>query len=291
MPAQSTPQFRRPACGRIALVFAALVAAHGARAADWAPHLTLAGVWHDNATNATTSADQIDSLQLNADALASQQYDLGSHDALLFTGHAAGDWWPRYQELLGGALGGRAEWRHTFGVGTLAPVFSIEGSADAVLARDDGRSGTMSAVTVALRKRLNDHWRAAVQHELGRHDARHAVYDRTSSETSVELGYDATALTRLTLTARYRDGDIVSHATTPEAGVASIARVSQVVDTFDRPLVASSFEAKTWSGRAAFVRALDQSSAVVVAYEVRKTRASSVRFTNQLMSVSLVHQF
>lgn len=276
---------------RLVLILASLAAALTARAEDWAPNLTLAGIWHDNATNAITSADQLDSLQLNADALASNAYQFGLGDTIQLTGHAAGDWWPRYQELLGGALGGRIEWRHTFGTDKLAPVFSVEGAGDGVIVREYGRTGTSSAATIALRKRLNDHWRASIAHEVSRFDARHAVYDRTSSETSIELGFDATDVSRLTLTARYRDGDVVSYAETPSAELASITRIAQTVDTFDRPMVASSFDARTWAARAAFVRAVDQSSAIVIAYELRKTRAQPVRFTNQLMSVSIVHQF
>ena len=56
-------------------------------------------------------------------------------------------------------------------------------------------------------------------------------------------------------------------------------------------MIASSFDARTWSARAAYVRAVDQSSAFIVAYEIRQTREQPVRITNQLLSVSIVHQF
>lgn len=293
-PAETThPRVPHAPLRRLAafVLAAALAAPFAASAADWAPNLTLAGIWHDNATNSENSADQLDSLQLNADILASQSYAFGLGDTLQLSGHAAGDWWPRYQELLGGAIGARAAWQHRFGADAFAAELSLEAAGDAVLAREHGRSGTQSAVTLALRKRLNNQWRAAVWHELGRLEARHAVYDRTSSETAVELGFDVSSVTRLTLTARYGSGDVVSYAETPSAALASIARVAQPVDTFDRPMIASSFDARTWSARAAYVRAIDPSSALVLAYEIRQTREQPVRITNQLLSVSLVHQF
>lgn len=261
------------------------------RAEDWAPNLTLTGAWHDNASNGIASADQIDSLQLHADVVASQRYSFGRHDALHLTAHFAGEWWPRFDQLLGGAAGARAEWRHMFGVGKLAPTFSIEGCVDAVTARETGRRGTSSGVMVELRKRLNTHWRVALSHEFARFDARYAVYDRTSSETAVELGYDLNDLSRLIVTGRYRDGDVVSYAENPSAELAALARVSQPVDTFDRPLIASSFDARSWAARVAFVRALDEFSAIVVAYELGKTREQPLEFTNQILSVAIVHQF
>lgn len=275
----------------LAVCVAAFAALRAPAADPWAPNLTLAGTWHDNATNAIDEADQLDSLQLTADLLSWRDYELGRHDTLRLTAHLAGDGWPRYRRLLSGAAGGRAEWRHTLGTDPFAPTFSVEAAGDAFFAAERGRSGTTSALTAALRKRFNPHLRGAVLHEVGRHDARHAVYDRTSSETTLELGFDVSPASRLTLAARYRDGDVVSYATSPSAELASVTRVAESVNTFNRPHVASSFNARTWAARAAYLRAFDDASALVIAYEVRNTRAQPVRFTNQLLSVSIVHQF
>lgn len=269
----------------------AFTLAHASRAENWAPNLTLTSAWHDNASNAIDSADQIDSFQLNADLVASQRYEVGRNDALYLTAHLAGEWWPRYKQLLGGGAGARAEWRHTFGTGPFASTFSVEGGADAITARETGRRGTSSGVSVELRKRLNDRWRAALIHEVARLDARYSVYDRTSSETAVELGYDFNDLSRIIVTGLYRDGDVVSYAETPGDDLVALARTSLPVDTFDRPQIASSFDARTWGARVALVRALDQSSAIVVSYELRKTRRQPLEFTNQILSIALVHQF
>ena len=101
---------------RFALIPAALatVATTQAAADNWAPNLTATAAWHSNATYADRSSDQFESLQLNADILAGRRYPFGRDDALVLTGHFAGDWWPRYNDLTRGAAGGRAEWRHQF---------------------------------------------------------------------------------------------------------------------------------------------------------------------------------
>lgn len=277
---------------RLALAFVAAAAASALLAADdWAPNLTTTAAWHDNATQAVASADRLDSLQLNADLLSAKDYALGRAGTLRLTAHLGGDWWPHYRKLLSGAAGGRADWSHALGTGALAPLFSVEAGADAIYASERARAGTASAVTVALRKRLNDRVRVLVQHELSRHDARHAVYDRTGSETTAELGYDPSPRSRLTLGARYRSGDVVSYAATPSAELASVTRVAEVTNTFDRPLVASSLDARTWAGRVAWLRAFDDASAVVAAYELRSSRAAPVRFRDHVISVALVHQF
>jgi hypothetical protein len=56
-------------------------------------------------------------------------------------------------------------------------------------------------------------------------------------------------------------------------------------------MTAYRIDATTWSGRAALVRALDDSSAIIVSYEYRNTIRGPLRFPNHLLSVALVHQF
>lgn len=290
------PSFaRRCAAASQALLAAAFLgtaatATHAA-STDWAPNVTWTGAWHSNATNAPASADKLDSLQLNADLLSSRDYQLGASDTIRLTAHLNGDYWPRYRKLLTGAAGGRAEFRHTFGVDALAPSFSIEAGADSVWSGERAREGTSSFASAAIRKRLNDRLRATLSHEVGRLDARGAVYDRTSNETSLEFGYDLTPKSRLTLTARYRSGDIVSYSDPNSLALLAGGRDSVITDTFDRPLRAAAYDARTVSGRVAYVRAFDDASALVIAFEARKNRADSLRFNNEILSVGIIHQF
>jgi hypothetical protein len=262
-----------------------------AHAEDWAPNLTLTGTWESNATNANVSTDQIDSLRLDGSLLSTQRYALGRDDALHATAHLAGQWWPRYNGLMSGAAGGRLEWRHQFGVDPLAPIVALQGAADAVAAKETGRRGVLVGATLSARKRFNDFTRGTFAHEVSWFDARYGVYDRAASETSFELERDLNHVTRLSLTTRFRDGDIVSYAAGPRADLEALAPQRIETDNFGRTMTAHRIDAQTWSARAAFVRALDDSSAVVVAYEWRHTKRDTLRFTNHLMSVALVHQF
>jgi hypothetical protein len=273
-----------------ALVAVATVA-NFLRADDWAPNLTATATWHSNATLADRSSDQLESLQLNADILAGQRYPFGRDDALILTGHLAGDWWPRYSDLTRGAAGGRAEWRHQFGSDPRAPIVGLEGAADFVETKESARRGVGTSVTARVSKRFNDVTRATLRHEVAWFDARVGTFDSAASETSLELDRDLTSTTRLTFAARFRDGDIVTYASGVRPDLEDRAPNRIELNTFDRLMTAYRIDAATWSGRAALVRALDDSSAVVISYEYRSTTRGPLRFPDHLLSVALVHQF
>jgi hypothetical protein len=273
------------------LGLAFLTLALAARAEDWAPNFTSSAVWNSNVSHADVSADQIDSLQLKTDILASQQYAFGRNDSLHLGGHLMGEWWPRYEALLGGAIGGRAEWQHKFGGHSRAPIVALEGAADAVGARETGRRGVFTGVTASVRKRLNDLTRLSLWHEVNWFDARFGTFDSAASESAIELARDLTDVTRLTFTARFRDGDVVSYASGLRPDMEALATSHRAVTTFDRPMTAYRVDARMWSGRLSFVRALDESSAIVIAYERRHAERKSLRFNEHLLSVGFVHQF
>jgi hypothetical protein len=262
-----------------------------ARADDWAPNLTLTGTWQDNASNASLSSDRVAGFVTDADLLASQRYTFGLGDSIHPALHIGGEWWPRFNNLNRAAFGGRVEWRHKFGVGALAPIFSAEVAADAILAQETGRRGFSSGITLALRKRFNDAWRGTLSHEFARHDARYAVFDRTGNETTIELARELNDVARLTFALRYRDGDVLSYGTPPRPDLVALAPNRLAVETFGRPMVAYSIDARTIAGKAAVIRALDESTAIVVAYEYRNTEKSPLRYVNHLVSLGLVHQF
>lgn len=274
---------------RVALLL--LVGAVAVRADQWAPNLTLTGTWHDNATNADRSADKISTWQTNADIVANERYGLSGSDAVHFGFHAGGDWWPSYDKLMTGAVGVRGDWEHKFGLGALAPVFSVELSGDQIAARQSGRRGTSAAVAILLRKRFNDRWKASLTQEFSRLYARAAVFDREAATTTVEISRDLGEVSRLTLSAYYRSGDIVSYATPPRPDIVPLAPHRMPLDTFRSGMVAYSVDADTQGAKLAFVRALDASSAMIAGYEVRRTDRDSLRYVNQLVSLALVHQF
>jgi hypothetical protein len=261
------------------------------RADDWAPNLNVTAAWDSNATNADEPSDQIDSLRLTGDILASQRYAFGRDDALYAAMHFGGEWWPRYNGLTSGTVGGRAEWRHQFGPDPRAPIVALEGFADAVIAKETGRRGVATGVLLSARKRFNDLTRGTVVHEISWFDARYGTYDRAASETSLELDRDLSPVMRITLTGRFRDGDVVSYASGARPDLEALAPQRVETGNFARTMTAYRIDAQTWSARAAFVRALDDSSAVVLGYEWRRTKRESFTFRNHILSVALIHQF
>jgi hypothetical protein len=263
----------------------------GIRAEDWAPNLTLMTAWHDNAGNSNAAVDKIRALQTRADLIGTQRYDLGRGDSLHPLLRVQAEWWPRYERLTQAGAGGLIEWRHQFGNGPLAPVFSIEGGADAVTAKESVRRGTSSHAGVALRKRFDDAWRVTVRHGYARHDARGAVFDRRGSETAVEVDRDLSATARITFRASYRDGDVVSYATPPRPDVEALAPRRQELDTFRRPMVAHAIDARTTAARLGLIRAIDEHSAGMIGYEWQLTERRTLRYVNQFVSLGFVHQF
>lgn len=261
------------------------------RADNWAPNLTTTATWNDNATNANAGADELAGLQTEAVIIASERFSLGRADSLHPGLHFSGEWWPKFNGLLRGSAGARLEWRHKFGLGALAPTVSLELGADQAFTREHARRGTGSLVNLSLRKRFNDQWRGAVWHEWTDHAARGAVFDRRGSETALELGRDLNDVARLTLTLRHRDGDVVSYATPPRPDLVALARHRTDVDTFGRPMVAYSIDARTIGGKLAVIRAVNEASALIAGYEYRETERAPLRYVNHLVSLALVHQF
>jgi len=260
-------------------------------AENWAPNITLTAGWQSNASNAVLSSDQIDSLQMTVDGVASDRYGFGRDDSLHLTGHVAAEWWPRYELLMTGAIGARAEWRHKFGLGSLAPVLSAEIAGDFVTAKESGRRGPLAGLNVAWQKRFNDVTRLTIAQAISRRYAKVAVFDQEAHESSIAVDRDFGDLNRLTFSVHHREGDVVSYATPPRPDLVALASNRIAVDTFGRPMVAYSIDARTWSARAAFARALDENSAIIAAYEWRQTERKPLRYANHLVSFAFVHQF
>ncbi len=281
----------KPLPGFFALALALVAAPAAVAADDWAPNLTVIGAWDNNATNANAPGDRLGAFLTSADLVAGTRYGLGRDDTLHLTLHGNVQWWPRFRDLLTTAGGVRFEWRHKFGLGALAPVFSAEGSVDAVGSRQSGRGGTSSGVLLSVRKRFDDLWRGTLSQEFARHDARFAVYDRVGTETAFELDREMSEVARLSFRVSYRDGDVLSYGTPPRPDLVALAPNRRPVTTFGRPMVAYSIDARTVGFRGALTRAIDEDSAVIFSYEWRETSRAPLRYLNQIVSIALVNQY
>jgi hypothetical protein len=260
-------------------------------AVEWAPNLTTTATWDTDATNANRSSDIIAALELRADATLTHRFALGRDDALLVGGQLAAEAWPRFSGLDTAALGPRLAWRHKFGLGALAPVFSLELAADAVASNESARNARAGSVTFAWRQRLDDGTRVALTHERARLDAREFVFDRTGGETALEIARDLDERWSLALAARWREGVVLSYATPPRPDLVALARVRVPNSTFDRPFVAYSLDAHTLAGALTLGRALDEATALSFGYEWRQTERRPLRYVNHLVSATLSRQF
>lgn len=268
----------------------ALLLASFVRADEWAPNLTFAATYDDNVTNGRSSLVQTGALEFAADVLASERYALGRFDALELKAHGAASWWERFRQLTTGAIGARAEWHHQFGADPLAAETFVELGADAVAAKDGGRRGTATFLTLIARKRINPATRLALSQVFERHDARATVYDVQSATTEAEIARDLTPTMRVSLAAFWRQGDVVSHSQ-PRADFDAAARARAIVETFGTPLIAYAIDARTLGGRISVIRALDEFTALTLAYEYRSTEEGPIRFQNQRLSLGFVNQF
>lgn len=257
----------------------------------WAPNLSTTATWHDNATNADAALDRIGALLTRADVAVSQRFGLSGSDALHLGGRITADWWPRFHGLSQAAAGAQLEWRRKFGLGPLAPVFATELSAGATGARESFRQGTSAGLAFSLRKRFDHAWHATLATELARFDARSVVFDRSGSETAVEVERTLTARSHLALRVSYRDGDVLSYGTPPRPDLVLLAPARISVTTFRVPMTAYSISAHTVGARAAFLHAIGSNSAATFAFEWRETNRTPLRYVNQLVSLSLVRQF
>jgi hypothetical protein len=254
--------------------------------AGWAPNLTTTATWNSNATNAERSSDAIGALAWQLDAANTTRFGLATDDAL-FAGVAVRvEAWPRFDGLDRIAAGPRLAWQHKFGLGALAPTVSVELAGDAIGAR--ARAGT---VTLALHKRFDAATRFALTHEFAREDAREFVFDRTGAESTAELIRDLDAHWSVGVTARWREGDVLSYATPPRPDLVALARTRAPNHTFDRPFVAYSLDARSLTGGLAATRTLDETTALTFRYEWRRTERTSLRYVNHLVSVALTRQF
>jgi hypothetical protein len=261
------------------------------RGDDWAPNLTSTLAYHTNASLADRSTDKIDALLINADLVALKRFDWNPTEYAQLTGHAAGDWWPQYRKLTRGIFGGRAEMRHRFGTDPRALEVGVRGALDGVTATEYARNGFGIAVLADARKRLNDFTRATFSYEYRWFDARRGTFDANSNEFAFEIEHDLNPATRVAMTLRYRDGDLVSYASGSRPDLTAIAKSFMDVTTFDRAMTAYRVNAQTWSGRVALIRALDDRSAAIVYYEPYVSDSHSLRFSNHVVALSFVYQF
>lgn len=275
----------------LAFLLLPLAAFAAAPATDWSPNLTTNIAWQGNVSNGEASWDRIGTLELNADSLSSSQYALGTTDLFHATVHLGGAWYPRFSQLGRGLLGARVDWQHTFGADEFAPVLSIEAAGDATGTVETARRGVGGGVTVKLSKRFGTAWRAAVSQRFDEYNAKRSVFDNGSRETGIEVSRDLNGSTRLAVSGRWRQGDVVTYAQYDRPDLVGIAHDSAELKTFRTPMTAYATDARTLGGRVAVIHATAEDSAIVLAYDYAQTKRSALRFANWTVSLGFIHQY
>lgn len=277
---------------RAALPLAVLAFAAARAVASVTPSVTLTSTWNSNATNADRSSDVIGALQLLLSAeVSAASVTLGHDDSLVFGAEVDAEYWPRFDGLNRLVLGPTAAWRHKFGLGPMAPVFSVEFAVHGISAHDRDREGFDGSVRAAWRQRLDEATQLSVSFEQSRTDARDGVYDRTASEAAIELTRDLDETWRVSGTIRWRDGDVLSYARPPRPELVALSRDHDDNETFRAPFIVYSISARTWSGAVNLTRTLDERTALTFGYEVRSSESGPLSYVNHLVSAAVTRQF
>lgn len=276
---------------RLPLALLAATAFAAAPNTDWAPNLTTTTGWHWNLSNGGAVWDRIGGLQVGADVLSSSQYRLGRFDSVHPSLHFGGDWFPRFRALNRGLAGARLDWQHVFGETPAAPVFTIEGEIDAIMPVESARRGTLTAVNVRLAQRFARTWRASLTQRFEEYAAKGAVFDRRSTETIAEIARDFGPVTRITLTGRWREGDVVTYAQFRRPDLLAVAHTTARLDTFRLPMTAYAIDARTVAGRIAIQHAATDDTAVILSYEYSMSTHRDLKFQNPILALSYVIQY
>ncbi|HTQ31268.1 MAG TPA: hypothetical protein VMI53_08660 [Opitutaceae bacterium] len=269
------------------LFFLFCFAATAAHAAD----ATLTAAWNDNVDNASRRPDRIGGLQFHGDVTMRQMHELGADWALFLGGALSAEAWPRFDGLDSIAAGPRLALQRKFGLGAFAPALRLELGADGVAADESARSGPAGTAALRLVQRFSAATRAELSGELARLDARGAVFARTGETLAAGLDHDLDERWRVSLQFAWRDGDVVSYATPPRPDLRAVARTLIANDTFERPFIVYRLGAHTLDYRIALSPALDERTALSLAFGLRETARPGVRYVNHLVSLGLTRQF
>jgi hypothetical protein len=276
----------RPVSRCTPLLFLLLPVAAGA---SWERHTGL--LWHDNATNADARGEVLPAAQTLVGLHYNRLAAATSPHRWRAGFHVQAEVWPRYDGLDQLHLGGEAEWTYKFGLGPYRPVLGAGLAAGFATARESARSGPGGRMWLLAEQRLAAHWRARLQHEISRHDARQLAFDRTAHESALTLHQAWRDRWSVELEVRHRHGDVVSYLPASHPALVDKSQTPFKVATFDRAekLVAYYFDAVTRSGRVGLVHRFSSATRLALGWEHRLTRQGVVPYRNRIVSLEIRH--
>ncbi len=246
--------------------------------------------WQDNLTNAERAGDRFDGLVLGATARQGLVRRLPGNHVFTPEAQVRVEWVPEVSGLSAAAVGGTLGWQRKMGLGR-RPIVTAAAGAQGVVTRERDRQGVEISGRVGVQQRLASALRADANVELLRRVARETVFDRTVRRGAVQLHWDVAPRATLSVHGFVQTGSALSHATPPRPDLVALARTRLPVTTFGRPMVAYALRARTAGYGLAGAFELTPALALRGAWEHADTRRGPLRYRNQLVSASLVHQF
>jgi len=284
------PQPRRPAM-RSRLAFATIAVVAVLQTATGAESTAFAEAqWNDNVSNGTKASDRIGAVQLAAAGTIARRSALapnilGAAEAAIRTVTA-----PRYPDLalVSAAAVGRVE--DKLGLGPFASSFWLEASAGARFARDSNRSSYDFAAAAGWRRRLDEMTTVLIGLKSELIAAQADVYRRRFTTLDAEVRRSVSPAIELFAGAKLFRGDVVAYATPPRPDLVALARTRMPVSTFGRPMIAYSIWANACSGEVGAAWRVGPATSLELRYEYRETSRRPLRYRNQLVTVSVLHQ-
>ena len=255
----------------------------------------------DNLTLAAASPDRLGDSLLTAGGHAGRFAVLANDDSVSVQAgvHATG--YTRYSLLDAASIDAAASYRRKLGLGLTAPWLSLRAGASHDDYRDDIRDSDRGEIAFVAGARLSERFDVAGGLAHDRRLARHAapevpgvsgaIYDGAGDAVFIRAAYAPTPRLLFDAAVRIRRGDVV--ATTPEGMAIYVASTAIAADpAFGPDRYGYRVRGTTTSASIAMSYALDDRSAVSVAYAFASTRAAAgIDYRNNVLSASWVWRY
>ena len=289
------------ACSCAAALAVALLAACAPARAEWLYDLRVGASFDDNLSRAQRASDVRSDAAATAAASAGWFQALSGADGVTLSLEAAAESYARFHALNLVSLGGRADYRHKFGLGYAAPWIAIAVGA----AHDDFRARIRDSdrldASVEFGRRFTETFDASLGTALDRRIARndHPVVPGVSGKPFDLRGQSAFARAafdvdeRLEIGARLalRRGDVES-TTRRNLEIFEASDAIAADPAFGPDFYAYRLRGTTMSGAASLSWALSDHKSLNFGYAVARTRSyDGLAYTNRIGTIVLVFAY
>jgi opacity protein-like surface antigen len=274
----------------LVLVVGSLLAVSVSRAeAEWLADVEGGAVYEDNLSRAARASDRESDVALVASLAIGHYFQLTDATSLAVTADLGGGIYSEFDQLNNAVAGLRARLRHKFGLGAYAPWVRLVGFGGVQDYRDDVRDAALVVVEVQAGKRLHERVDVQIGYAFDASNAEGPVFDLEGSTVSAKAWVAITPDLELTLGYAARWGGVVVHRT-PVPG-APIAGTARVVETFDRPTVATRIDATTHRASVGLSYAVTPHVAANLGYEYQMSVGPRLTYPNNVLRASIGYRY